>query len=371
MKIFIVRLIAIVAFGLTALSSFDANALTLTGVKSRKTHGTPVQYDLPIDSSQAFGTLVTIEPRDIGIGHVIVFQFDETILSIGIASSTDAFGPAGSVTAAITGASNMPTNNEVSVTLTGIPDNKRVLISLPQVNGVLDVSASMGFLVGDVNSTRTTNSTDVSSVKARAGQSANSATFRFDLNASGAINASDISAVKVRSGRTLVSANEVSLLVSKPGTGSGSVSSAPAGINCGAACAANFTQSTSVALTATANIASTFMGWSGSCTGVSPSITVVLAASFSCIATFTAVPMAAGLAWDAVTSANLSGYRVYFGTAPGTYIQAAGQGLDVGNITTYMVTGLATGIRYYFAVRAYDASGTESAYSNEVFKDIL
>src|SRR5438445_484971 len=34
----------------------------------------------------------------------------------------------------------------------------------------------------------------------------------------------------------------------------------------------------------------------------------------------------ATLAWDAVTAANLSGYRIYYGTAPGTYLQSAGQG---------------------------------------------
>src|SRR5213079_1341042 len=32
----------------------------------------------------------------------------------------------------------------------------------------------------------------------------------------------------------------------------------------------------------------------------------------------------AGLAWDAVTVPALSGYRVYFGTAPGTYLQSVG-----------------------------------------------
>jgi len=78
----------------------------------------------------------------------------------------------------------------------------------------------------------------------------------------------------------------------------------------------------------------------------------------------------AGLAWDAVTAPSLSGYRVYFGTAPGTYLQAVGQGTSVGNVTTYTMTGLASGTRYYFAVTAFDTLGIESDYSNEVFKDI-
>src|SRR6266849_769857 len=78
----------------------------------------------------------------------------------------------------------------------------------------------------------------------------------------------------------------------------------------------------------------------------------------------------ASLAWDAVTVLNLSGYRVYFGTAPGTYLQSAGQGVSVGNVTGFTVTGLASATRYYFAVTDFDTSGNESPYSNEVFKDI-
>lgn len=77
------------------------------------------------------------------------------------------------------------------------------------------------------------------------------------------------------------------------------------------------------------------------------------------------------LAWDSPTSAtNLSGYRVYYGTAPGAYLQPYGQGISVGNVTTYSLMGLSNGTRYYFAVTAFDTSGNESAYSNEAFKDI-
>jgi hypothetical protein len=80
-------------------------------------------------------------------------------------------------------------------------------------------------------------------------------------------------------------------------------------------------------------------------------------------------PNTATLAWDAVTDPSLSGYRVYYGTAPGTYLQPVGQGLDVGDVTTYSVTGLSSGTRFYFASTAYTSNG-ESTYSNEVFKDI-
>jgi hypothetical protein len=76
------------------------------------------------------------------------------------------------------------------------------------------------------------------------------------------------------------------------------------------------------------------------------------------------------LTWDAVSAANLAGYRIYYGIAPGTYLQSSGQGLDAKNSTTYTVTGLSSGTRYYFAATAYDTSNIESGYSNEVFKDM-
>ena len=79
----------------------------------------------------------------------------------------------------------------------------------------------------------------------------------------------------------------------------------------------------------------------------------------------------ATLSWDAVTAANLTGYRVYYGTAPGTYFQAYGGGDPVAaNVTTHVLTGLSRGTRYYFAVTAVYVSGDESVFSSEVFKDI-
>src|SRR5256885_2610948 len=78
----------------------------------------------------------------------------------------------------------------------------------------------------------------------------------------------------------------------------------------------------------------------------------------------------ASLASDAVTTPTLAGYRVYFGTAPGTYLQSLGQGISVGNVTAYTLTGLASGSQYYFAVTAFDTVGVESPYSNEVSKNV-
>ena len=56
------------------------------------------------------------------------------------------------------------------------------------------------------------------------------------------------------------------LAVSKNGSGSGSVSSSPAGIDCGGTCSASFA-TTPVTLTATPAVGSAFTGWSGACSG--------------------------------------------------------------------------------------------------------
>jgi subtilisin family serine protease len=53
----------------------------------------------------------------------------------------------------------------------------------------------------------------------------------------------------------------------RTGTGSGSVSSSPAGIACGGTCVAAFTPTSSVTLTATPTGGSTFVGWRGPCSG--------------------------------------------------------------------------------------------------------
>lgn len=57
------------------------------------------------------------------------------------------------------------------------------------------------------------------------------------------------------------------LTVTKAGAGSGTVTSSPSGINCGSTCGANYSNGTSVTLTATAASGSTFAGWSGACSG--------------------------------------------------------------------------------------------------------
>jgi hypothetical protein len=62
------------------------------------------------------------------------------------------------------------------------------------------------------------------------------------------------------------------LSVSKTDGGSGSVSSAPLGIDCGVSCSALFEEGTVVTLTAVADSGSEFTGWSGACSGTGPCV---------------------------------------------------------------------------------------------------
>lgn len=76
-----------------------------------------------------------------------------------------------------------------------------------------------------------------------------------------------------------------SLTVSLAGSGVGTVSSSPTGINCGSTCAGNFSKGTTVQLTASPSGSSTFGGWSGACSGTG-TCQVTMNSALSVTATF-------------------------------------------------------------------------------------
>jgi len=81
-------------------------------------------------------------------------------------------------------------------------------------------------------------------------------------------------------------ATNFTLTVTKAGTGTGTVTSAPAGINCGATCAAPFASGTQVTLTAAPATGSTFTGWGAPCSGTGTCV-VTLTVATTVTATFT------------------------------------------------------------------------------------
>ena len=90
-------------------------------------------------------------------------------------------------------------------------------------------------------------------------------------------------------GGLVISAPTYSLAVGLIGTGSGIVTSGPAGISCGATCTATFESGTLVTLSAAADPTSMFGGWSGACAGTGP-CTIVMDAAKNVTTTFTAYP---------------------------------------------------------------------------------
>ena len=98
------------------------------------------------------------------------------------------------------------------------------------------------------------------------------------------------------------------------------------------------------------------------------SLLVLLACLFLVFAVTPAQAQQVQLTWDAPLQTNgtpvpnLAGYKLYYGSQSGQYPTM----IPVGMKTTYTVTNLSAGRTYYFAAKAYDSTGTESAFSNEV-----
>ncbi len=176
-----------------------SSGIALAAVQSRKLHGSVGEFDIAIDTSVTVDGNVVVEPRmtEGGGVHRVVFQFSRAVESVAAVSAQDGNAMSiGSPTAAISG-------SEVTVTLSGVPDATRVSVQLSGVNGTLTVAAAMGYLVGDLNNTRSVSSSDISAIKQRSGMAVDGSTFKYDVNLSGTIGSSDISAVKVRSGNLL------------------------------------------------------------------------------------------------------------------------------------------------------------------------
>jgi hypothetical protein len=70
------------------------------------------------------------------------------------------------------------------------------------------------------------------------------------------------------------------------------------------------------------------------------------------------------LSWDANPAGDaVTGYKLYFGSAPGVY-NGAGSPISVGNVTSYFFVPGVTG-QLYMALTAVNPTG-ESAFSNEL-----
>lgn len=74
-------------------------------------------------------------------------------------------------------------------------------------------------------------------------------------------------------------------------------------------------------------------------------------------------PYSLTLAWEPSPNPVVAGYHLYYGTASGNYTSSS---YIAGNGTTATVSGLVSGVTYYFAITSVDAEGQESAFSSEL-----
>ena len=84
------------------------------------------------------------------------------------------------------------------------------------------------------------------------------------------------------------------------------------------------------------------------------------------------------LQWDANTEPDRAGYRIYYDTESGSPYEGkdAAEGdspinveitdVEAGNTARYTMTDMNEDETYFFTVTAYNTSGNESEYSNEV-----
>ncbi len=89
---------------------------------------------------------------------------------------------------------------------------------------------------------------------------------------------------------------------------------------------------------------------------------VLLAVLFLILCSILARAELVDLEWEANTEPNLAGYKIHKGLSSGNYDSV----IDVGNVTTYTLSGLEVGTKYYLAATAYDTTGKDGPFSQEI-----
>jgi hypothetical protein len=155
------------------------------------------------------------------------------------------------------------------------------------------------------------------------------------------------------------------LSVNKLESGSGTVISSPAGINCGTRCSAPFTRGANVTLTATPASGSIFSGWSGACSGTNATCSVVMNTPQSLTATFfTVAPTGTVVEYY---NPDLDHYFITAGPGEQAFVDSGAVGRWQRTGITFMSGGNVPVCRFYGSVSPgpnshfYTASADECA----------
>jgi hypothetical protein len=170
---------------------------------------------------------------------------------------------------------------------------------------------------------------------------------------------------------------EVGYVLSVAVTGSGSVSSSPSGINCGASCSQSYESGTAITLTAVPASNHHLTAWGGACSGSGSTCTLSLTAALNVSASF--VPNSAASDTQAPTApANLAAVAVNAGQVNLTWTAATDNigidhysvlrdGVVVGSVAALQYSDtVSAATTYSYALKAFDAAGNMSASSNAV-----
>jgi streptogramin lyase len=166
----------------------------LQSAVSRKMHGGAGTFDLPLTLLPL--TNPSTEPRQ-GAAATIVMTFDVAIVSA-TAAITEGTATAGTLTFS---------GNDVIVPLTGLTDRQYVTVSLSNVASAVSSGGSgavrLGFLVGDVNQSRSVLVSDLGLINAQLAQTVSAANFLRDVNVSGTISLGDLGVANANLTRAL------------------------------------------------------------------------------------------------------------------------------------------------------------------------
>jgi uncharacterized repeat protein (TIGR01451 family) len=245
-----------------------------------------VQRTLTVTKNGTGGGTVTSSPAGINCGATCSAQFDHGT-SVTLTGTPDASSQAVSWS----GCDSVNGSNQCIVAMTAARAvtatfnlGERTLTVTKNGSGTGTVTSSPAGI--DCGSTCSAQYADGTSVTLTGTPGAN--TQPVSWSGCDSVNGSNQCIVAMTSARTVTATFNLvkrTLTVTRAGTGSGSVASLPAGINCGSTCTAAYDHGTVVALFASPQAGSIFAGWSGDCSGTG-SCTVTMTSARSVTATF-------------------------------------------------------------------------------------
>jgi type VI secretion system Hcp family effector len=345
--------------------------------------GTPAteQHFLTVTRSGAGSGTVTSAPAGIDCGASCIANYDAgTLVTLSASSDVNSVFAGWSGDCAGPGECVVTMDAAKAVTATFTPVQHALTVTLAGSGSGTVTSAPAGIDCG-VSCTASYDSGTLVTLSAAPDANSTFAAWSGDCAGTGQCVVTMDAAKAVTATFTPV---QHALTVTLAGAGSGTVTSAPVGIECGASCAASYDSSTIVTLSAAPDANSTFAGWSGDCAGTSQCV-VTMDAARTVTATFSifvpdttppATPPVPDLdsASDSGDSnvdnaTNVDAATIHFVAEPGSLVELhSDSGVDATMVSPPSGTGSFTRLMeeegiYYFRLVAQDAAGNRSAFS--------